>query len=324
MRITIYVTSLVLVLLVAGFKSPTPANESTVIAQGQMPALVNEGVSNTHLVWGKGDSILTASFKNQGEVFSSPSLVTLLPGLAASGSRGPQVAYTENGVTIMACNKSGDIFSYLKDASGKWSAPTRVNDLDTTAKEGLMALSGEGKKLYAVWLDLRDKHNKIFGSGSSDGGKTWSKNKMIYASPDETVCECCKPSIVIKDNTVYVMFRNWLNGKRDMYLIRSADGGTTFGRAEKLGEGSWPLNGCPMDGGGIAVTGENKVQTTWRRQAKIYSAEPGKPEVELGEGRGSTLALINNQPLFAWTEKGEVVLLLPKAGKKVLGKGRDP
>ena len=40
------------------------------------------------------------------------------------------------------------------------------------------------------------------------------KRNLSGASPDTTVCECCKPSVVIEGNNVYVMFRNWLNGNR--------------------------------------------------------------------------------------------------------------
>ena len=101
---------------------------------------------------------------------------------------------------------------------------------------------------------------------------------MIYTSPDSTVCECCKPSVVMKNNNVYVMFRNLLNGNRDLYLIQSADGGNSFGEAQKLGTGSWQLDGCPMDGGGIAVNDNGEVQTVWRRKNKIFAAAPGNSE----------------------------------------------
>jgi hypothetical protein len=57
---------------------------------------------------------------------------------------------------------------------------------------------------------------------------------MIYASPDTTVCECCKPSVAMKGNSVYVMFRNWLNGNRDLYLIQSSDNGNTFRQVQKI------------------------------------------------------------------------------------------
>lgn len=86
----------------------------------------------------------------------------------------------------------------------------KVNDVDTVAKENFLALTADGENTFAVWLDLRDKHNKIFDAKSNDGGIIWSKNILVYASPDATVCECCKPSVVMKGSDVYVMFRNWL------------------------------------------------------------------------------------------------------------------
>jgi hypothetical protein len=120
----------------------------------------------------------------------------------------------------------------------------KVNDIDTVDKENPMALSAGGINAFAVWLDLRDKQNKIFGARSTDGGKTRLKNVLVYASPDTTVCECCKPSALVKGNQIFVMFLNWLDGNRDMYLFQSSDGGKTFKQAQKLGRSSWALKGC--------------------------------------------------------------------------------
>lgn len=295
---------------------------SGIIGKGQMPNATNDGAGNLHLVFGNGDSIMYCSSMDKGKSFSKPELISILPGLAASHMRGPQIAATSNGVTIIACNNKGDIFAYKKNNAENWQPAGKVNDVDTVAKENLIALNGDGQILYTVWLDLRDKHNKIFGARSDDGGKRWLKNVMIYTSPDTTVCECCKPSIVIKDNNVYVMFRNWLNGNRDLYLIQSVDGGLTFNNAQKLGTVSWALKGCPMDGGGMVVQ-DNNVQTVWNRKGKIYVCEPGKPEKEIGEGKGCTLEIVNGKNVYAWVEKGEVVCLLPQI-KKTMGKGRSP
>jgi hypothetical protein len=186
-----------------------------------------------------------------------------------------------------------------------------------------MALAADRNNAFAVWLDLRDKHNKIFGSSSTDGGKTWSRNKLVYASPDTTVCECCKPSVVVKGNNVYVMFRNWLKGNRDLYLIQSADNGNTFAKAEKLGNGSWALNGCPMDGGSFTIDKKGNLQTVWNRKGTIYACEPGKNETALGTGRSCTLETVNGKNIYAWVENGEVVVLKP-GGKEVVGKGQLP
>lgn len=296
-----------------------------VIANGQMPNLVKDKQDNLHLVYGSGDSILYTYSSDYGKSFSKPSLISVLPNLAASHTRGPQIAATAKGLVVVACNSLGDIFSFNKASSGNWIQTSKVNDIDTTAKEGLMALSGDGENAFAVWLDLREnKHNKIYGAKSSDGGKTWSKNIMVYTSPDTTVCECCKPSVVVKGSNVYVMFRNWLRGNRDMYLIQSTDGGNSFGQLQKLGKGNWKLNGCPMDGGGLAVNDNNEIQTVWRREGKVYAAVPGMPEKQIGEGKGCTLETVNGKNVYAWTDNGEVILIKPQGQKKVSGKGDQP
>jgi len=297
---------------------------SITIARGQMPNVVKDNSGNIHLVYGNGDSILYSYSSDGGKTFSDRTLISVLPKLAASHTRGPQIVATANGLAVTACNDSGDIFSFVKDQSGIWSQTMRVNDLDTVAKENLMALASDGDNEFAVWLDLRDRHNKIFGAKSTDGGKTWSKNILIYSSPDTTVCECCKPSVAVRGRNVFVMFRNWLNGNRDLYLIKSSDGGTSFGEAKKLGNASWALNGCPMDGGAVVIDNRGNPETVWRRKNKIYACEPGKPEKEIGEGRGCTMESVNGKSVYAWTDKGEVVVLRAQGIKEKIGKGSGP
>lgn len=299
-------------------------SSDSIIAQGQMPNLSRDNSGVVHLVYGSGDSILYSYSSDKGQSFSSPSVVAIVPGLAASHMRGPQIASTSNGVVVTACNNAGNIFSLTKDRSGNWSQALRVNDVDTIAKENLMALSADGNNAFAIWLDLRDGHNRIYGAKSTDGGKSWSKNMLVYASPDTTVCECCKPSVAVKGNNVYVMFRNWLNGNRDLYLIQSADGGNTFGQAQKLGNGSWALNGCPMDGGGLAIDKNGNVETVWNRKGVIYACELGKEERKLGEGKNCTIESVNGKNVYAWMEDGNVVVMKPQGMKKNFGKGQLP
>lgn len=293
-----------------------------VIAYGEMPAIAKSEKS-VHVVFGRNDSILYISSSDQARTFSQPKLVYRLPGLAASHTRGPQIGVTESGLIVTAATASGDIFSFKLDMSGNLVKKVRVNDVDTVAKENLMGLSADGDNIYAVWLDLRNGHNEVYGAKSADGGAVWSSNKKIYASPDTTVCECCKPSVVLKGNNVYVMFRNWLDGNRDLYLISSADGGRTFGTAEKLGMGSWALKGCPMDGGGINVE-NNAVNTVWNREGNIYAVKPGEKEVKLGEGRSCTITSADGKQAYAWVENKQVVYLDHNNKRHILGKGQFP
>lgn len=296
------------------------------IADGQMPNIAIDNAGNVHLVYGSGDSILYKTSGDGGRTFSAPVLVNVLPGLYSFATRGPQIAVTTSGVTITAGDKQGNIYSYLKNGNDNWIKAARVNDVDSIAKEGLMALGGDGNTLFATWLDLRgNARNKIVGAVSTDGGKTWQPNILVYASPDSTVCECCKPSAVVKGNNVYVMFRNWLNGNRDLYVATSADGGKHFNAAQKAGVGNWPLNGCPMDGGGLAVSNTEQVQTVWRRHDSIFASMPGKAETILGKGKGCSITASGDKNIYAWADDdGNIVCLLPNGTKKTLGKGSLP
>lgn len=299
-------------------------NNDITVARGNMPAITKDKKNTISIVYGTGDSIMYI-FSSDARSYSSPALVAVLPGLFASATRGPQVAATSNGLIVTACNKNGNIFSFTKDRSGKWTKAKKVNDVDENAKEGLMDLSTDGLNTYAIWLGVNNpKGQKVYGAKSTDGGITWSKNIIVYASPDGSVCECCKPSVSVKSSNVYVMFRNWFNGNRDLYLIKSSDGGNSFAKAQKLGNGSWKLNGCPMDGGDLAINSNGIPETVWRREGKIFAAAPGATEIEIGEGRSCSIETINNKNMYAWTEKGSVIVMKPGGIKVNLGEGSLP
>lgn len=183
-------------------------------------------------------------------------------------------------------------------------------------------LTSDGKgTLFAAWLDKRGAHGtKLYSARSADGGVTWSRNVAVYQSPDGSICECCHPSVAIgAAGEMLVMWRNSLGGSRDMYLATSHDG-VAFPAPRKLGNGTWRLNACPMDGGGLAVS-STKVLTAWRRDADVFLAEPGEPERRVGTGKDVALALGGNRAYVAWVNGSKVeawvdghVELLSKAG----------
>jgi hypothetical protein len=77
------------------------------------------------------------------------------------------------------------------------------------------------------------------------------------------------------------MWRNSLDGYRDMYLAISEDGGATFSTAERLGQGGWKLDACPMDGGMLAVSSAGNVTAVWRRKNQVLRTDSGAPREQL-------------------------------------------
>ena len=309
---------LCLVTLSLSFSWNVPDN--SIIGAGTQPQLSVDTKGIIRVVFGRNDSIFCATSTNQGYTFSVPVLVVKVNGMHLGMSRGPQIASSSRTSLITAMDKAGDIhFFQLDNKANKWVSKGYVNDLRLSAPEGLMGLAADkNENYYAVWLDTRqEKKNNIYFSSLGPTQKGWSKNKLVYQSPDGHVCECCKPNIAVKNNQVAIMFRNWVSGSRDMYLLQSVSGGSNFDPAQKLGEGTWPLKACPMDGGGLVFDSKGNIQTTWQRQGIVYTCRPGKPEIKVAAGRGSSIGydMKNGDWLIAYQD-GENAKIVNETGKE--------
>ena len=297
------------------------------VALGHLPVVQADAKGTMHLVYGLDSTIYYTTANSATDSFKLPTRVATLSNLVAGAKRGPQLAISEQFIVITAVNRQGDIFAYsLNRTTKQWSPAVRINDVPQVAKEGFQAVVGTGNDIFhATWLDLRDdKKNKIVVATSRDGGHSWSANQVIYHSPDGSVCECCRVSIAARDNDVYVQFRNWLDGARNLYLAHSTDGGKTYGSAQKLGIGSWQLTACPMDGGAVVLLPSGHPLTTWRRQNTLYTCLLGQPETSVATGRNVTIALDTDKPVLAWDEGGSVWVKSADNSAITIGKGQMP
>lgn len=297
------------------------------VADGHLPVVITDDTGTVHLVYGLDSTIYYATITGQTARFTPPVAVATLPNLVAGAKRGPQLAATGGYVVITAVNRTGDVFAYSRDpGTGRWSSAVRVNDVPAIAKEGFQAVTGASTGVFhSAWLDLRsDKRNKIAGATSHDGGRTWSANRVIYRSPDGSVCECCNVSIAVKGNDVYVQFRNWLGGSRDLYLAHSADGGKTYQPAQKLGSGTWKLNACPMDGGAVRISPTGRPLTVWRRENTLYTCRAGEMEQAVATGRNVTAGTGPAGLVVVWDEGGTIWLKANDNPPVAIGKGQMP
>jgi hypothetical protein len=291
----------------------------------RQPQLASEAGLTT-LVFGSGNSIWFSRSLDNAQTFSMPSKVAQVPILALGRHRGPRVVLAGSTVIISAVYgetlstgphahglpEDGDLVTWRSTDRGQtWSPPVIVNDSPGSAREGLHAMAaGEHGQVAAVWLDLRAKGTRLYGAYSRDAGKTWSKNVLIYESPGGTICQCCHPSLVSSGEGSYaVMFRNAADGSRDMYLSEWEINGTVSA-PKKLGDKSWALDACPMDGGGVVHEGKGIV-TAWRRDHTIFLDAPGQGEKALGEGKDVAVTASSKGAYVAWTNPTGVQLQEP-------------
>jgi hypothetical protein len=288
---------------------------------GVQPQLAAAG-QRVGLVFGQGQTIFYAGSHDAGRTFSAP--VTLASqGLLALGMRrGPRVALTTGAVVVTGIlgggRDEGDLFAWRSTDEGRtWSKPARLNRVTAAAREGLHAMAAAGDVVAVTWLDLRAPGTRVFAAVSSDGGATWSEDRLVYQSPSGSVCECCHPSVAVSARgTIAVMFRNAIEGARDLHVTVSGDGGRTFGPAVKLGDGTWKLSACPMDGGALAIDSRGDVVTVWRRAKELFLARPGRAEERLGTGRDPVIAIAaDGTSRVAWRGEAGLLLADPRRGE---------
>ncbi len=315
-RKMLFATILLLGQVLAEF---TPEAEHPPYRQPQLAALGQR----VAVVYGGGDAIYVRTSTDGGGSFSGPFLVFKGGRMPLGMRRGPRVAWTKEALVVSAIvgekggGADGDLWAWRSTDDGRtWSRGVMVNNVPASAREGLhgMAAAADGL-VFLVRLDLRSAGTKLYGAVSRDAGASWSQNRLVYASPSGSICECCHPTVMASDGgRIVVLFRNSLDGARDMYLAESRDGGEGF-TAAKLGRGTWLLNACPMDGGDLKLDGDGRPLTVWRRDKELFLSTPHKPETFVATGRKVALAATRQGPVVVWSSSKGLEVRYPGSAR---------
>lgn len=289
----------------------------------QQPQLAVDSERVVHAVYGMGDDIYYQQSTDEGRSFSNPVRIDIQRIVSLGMRRGPRIAASKGALCITVIGglqgkgRDGDLVALVSSDGGtSWSPSIRVNDVESSAREGLHAMAaGPNGQLVCAWLDLRHGKTEIMASVSHDGGRSWNKNVLVYRSPDGSVCECCHPSVCFDEGgTIYVQWRNSLGGNRDMFVAGSSTAGETYDEAEMLGAQHWKLAACPMDGGALAAS-NGQLISVWRHDKQIYCSDtrPNQSRV-LGEGEQPWCAYARNGAYFIWLRQRNSDLLLQSPG----------
>lgn len=278
----------------------------------------------------RGGDLFVLVSNDGGGTFAAPIKIAHVPQLMAGNRRGPRIAAHGQRVTVTAIGDELLAFT-SPDAGQSWSSAIPINDVPGCAREGLHDLAGSADgELFVTWLDLRNGRTELWAARSRDGGRTWSDNQPIYKSPDKSICECCHPSALFDvDGTLAVMWRNSIEGARDMWLTTRPKGATHFTAARKLGEGTWKINACPHDGGTLVALGGGKFGAVWQRAGEIFLTRAEGREVLLGKGRQPVMVSAPQGPIVLWHDGADLQIVPGAAAganpaQRVVSGGRFP
>lgn len=95
-----------------------------------------------------------------------------------------------------------------------------------------------------------------------------------------------------------------------MWMTTRPKGAAAFVAARKLGEGTWKLNACPMDGGRILALGSGQFGAVWMRNGDVFLSRGESSEINLGKGKQPVAVHTGNAPpMVIWQQGADIVTL---------------
>jgi hypothetical protein len=228
---------------------PSPDPAPVLLATDAMqPCPVVDSAGMVYVAYLRSGDVVVSVSKDRGRTFGEPRVAIDAKGRARGGAqRGPRLGADAQGRLVVTSPLTFDDAEAAKrypapeiylatsaDAGATWTAPVRVNEVEKKAPEGLhamrVALDGT---VHVAWLDLRQRAAK--------GEDLWYARVVEgkvgpNARVAQDVCECCAPGLAL--DGAGNPFLAWREGgekaSRELFAVRSTDGGVTFGRRVRV------------------------------------------------------------------------------------------
>jgi predicted neuraminidase len=130
------------------------------------------------------------------------------------------------------------------DGGRKWTDPAPLTG-DSRSVFG-HSLHRAGDRMLLVWQDTRTERDRVYAVSSSDAGATWTAPVRVdHLSADSAVNVNSPAALLSADGEALVAWQDARNGRDDIFLARSTDGGRTWTKEDQR---------MDMDEAGTAVS----------------------------------------------------------------------
>ncbi len=246
---------LLLLLSTAGVaqQAPTAASPAAPEEGACQPALAADKDGKLYLAYAAGVPRLAwlRTSADNGTTWSEPELAsTGVNAVMAGMTRGPRLAVTPEGVVIVTAHAKADtkadmhLYCFRKGPKDQAFSGKRLTTEAAKDGEGMHDMCVDGKGVvHVAWLDNREavKGSQPWYAHSSDDGKSFKGEMVVYKSPSGSICPCCAPALAASQDgkTVVMHFRNQLKGDtgenmHDIHTTTSTDGGKRWGAPLRL------------------------------------------------------------------------------------------
>jgi hypothetical protein len=198
------------------------------------------------------------------------------------------------------------------DGGRTWTHPLELSGRSDSVYNNRIVRSGE--HLLVVWQDKRTGQERLYAVTSADGGVTWSAPARIDHLPDDLQTNAFAMTLTMSpEREVLVTWNDGRNGRDDIFVGRSADGGRTWDDKDvrlDMDEAGTAMSRFPS----IARAPDGRIAVAWEDDragyegvyVRIRSAGPEPrwgPEI-LVEGPNQKKGA--RQPAVVWAADGSL------------------
>ena len=216
------------------------------------------------IIWRKDSTPKTIrASKWDGTNFTTPYDITSA-GVLPSSWDGPEIAAKGDTVYLVFASTATTQESIMLirsfDGGNTFSDTIRVSENNPAHKYrmGNIKIDKDGHPIvsYMQYLLNFTEPKQMVNRSINYGDSFIGSIEGSESAPGEP-CDCCKSSLILDNNDIYLLFRNNINNERNSYISKSTDGGQTFNLVADLDDYDWIVNGCPATGPLGIVNGDS-------------------------------------------------------------------
>ena len=272
-----------------------PVNISRDIGSSSSPQFAVSG-NDVYVVWqattnGKYQ-IIFAKSTDGGATFGTPANISNNSG----DSSFPKITVSGNNVYIAwaftVTKKDYDIL-FTKSSDGGTTFSTPVNLSNNFGDSGIPQMAVSGNNVFVTWENNGLGDFDVFVAKSTDNGNTFTAPVNVSHDPKQSGA----PQIAISGNNVYVVWMDNTPGNYDVFVAKSIDDGSTFGKPINLSNNGGD-SGYPE-----MAASENNVYVVWTDTVsnKNYDILFSK-STDGGTTFGTPVNISNNSGASGWAQ----------------------
>jgi Neuraminidase (sialidase) len=154
------------------------------------------------------------------------------------------------------------------DGGKTWSEPAALSGESVSVFGQTLVQAGD--RLLVVWIDARSGHDRLYSAASSDGGVTWTEPTAILHLAAESQTDASGHTVaLLPSGEALVAWADGRNGRQDIFLGQSRDGGRTWGSEDQrmdMDEAGTAISRFPK----LAATQDGRVALVWEDDRAGY------------------------------------------------------